>query len=159
MNWKDLSSDFDASWLRAQDSKASSDFLAEHGIKKQHWDSSHTLPQYEYSRKEDDFESWMLDIQKWGIIVVNGVPQTEKAYVDFLHLMGPLAQRNHPTNIFVMEQTPRPMSMDPHAYGRPFLGAHTDASYYSIPKKILGFQSVEYSAPEGDTENFFVDGF
>ena len=159
VNWKDLSSDFDASWLRAQDSKASSNFLAEHGIKKQYWDCSQTLPQYEYSRKEEDFESWMMDIHKWGIVVVKGVPPTEKAYVDFLNLMGPLAQRNHPTNIFVMEQKPRPMSMDPPAYGRSVFGAHTDASYYTIPKKILGFQGVEYSAPDGDTENFFVDGF
>ena len=159
VSWEDFSSNFNASWLRAQDSKACSNFLAEYGVQRKYWDSREILPQYEYARKEQDFESWMYDIQKWGIVVINGVPATEKAYREFLNLMGPLAQRNHPTNIFVMEQKPRPMAMDPPAYGRSFFGAHTDASYYTVPKKILAFQVVEYSAPEGDTDNFFVDGF
>ena len=159
VKWEDHSTVFDASWLRAQDLSISSSLLpAEY--QQIAWAGDDTaIPVFEYSHRIDQVKEWMQGLKKWGLIVIQGVPQNEQGFQDCMHVIGPLSRRNHPTDIYTakpgIEQS---LASDPVAYGSEFLGAHTDTSYYREPHRLQGFMCSAYEAPDKDTVNFYTDG-
>ena len=158
VNWEDHSSSFNASWVRAHDTKASSGLLKP--FERVLWDSQAKIPTYDYSRKDEQLESWLTDLKKWGIIFIEGTPTNEKALTDFLHIIGPTGQRLHPSNVFTFTaHAKESMDIDYYSYGPEYLNGHTDASYYTQPPKLLALLPTYYSAPKKDTVSFFTDTF
>ena len=154
VNWEDHSSSFNASWVRAHDTKASSGLLKP--FERVLWDSQAKIPTYDYSRKDEQLESWLTDLKKWGIIFIEGTPTNEKALTDFLHIIGPTGQRLHPSNVFTFTaHAKESMDIDYYSYGPEYLNGHTDASYYTQPPKLLALLPTYYSAPKKDTVSFF----
>ena len=152
VSWEDHTSVFDASWLRAQDQ----DPLASSGLvgaqmNQLHWDGTAKIPEYDHADKDTLFESWMGDLQKYGLLIVKGAPTTEKGMRDFMQKIGPLRQRYHPTDVFTLTTQPKKVAVDIHAYGAKPLGAHTDTSYYKTPARMESIMCLEYSAPVKDT--------
>ena len=158
VNWEDHSSSFNASWVRAHDTLASSSLLKP--FEPVLWDNQAKIPTYDYSRKDEELESWLMDLKKWGIIFVHETPTNEKALRNFLHVIGPLGQRLHPTDIFTFTaHAKESMDVDYYSYGPEYLNGHTDASYYTQPPKLLALLPSYYSAPKEDTVSFFTDAF
>lgn len=159
ISWDDHKSVFDASWLRAQDASICS------GLRNQEldqilWDSSCTqIPEYTFADKDVHFESWMIDLRKYGMLVIQDVPNSEEGLREFMHKIGPLKQRYHPTDIFTINSKPERAALDIHGYGSKPLNAHTDTSQYPTPAKLLTLLGIEYFAPVKDTVTFFADGF
>ena len=158
VNWEDHSSSFNASWVRAHDTKASSSLLK--SFEPVLWDSQAKIPTYDYSRKDEQLESWMMDLKKWGMIFVSETPTSEKALKDFLQSIGALAQRIHPVNVFILQTDAKvAMDVDYYSYGPEYISGHTDASYYTQSPKLLALLPTYYSAPKEDTVSFFTDAF
>ncbi len=155
VNWEDHSSSFNASCVRAHDTVASANLLKP--FEPVLWDSQAKVPTYDYSRKDEQLESWLLDLKKWGIIFVEGTPINEKALRDFLNVIGALQDRLHPTNVFTAVTSAKSMEVDYYSYGPEYLDGHTDSTYYTQPPKLLALLSTYYSAPKQDTVSFFVD--
>ena len=123
------------------------------------WTSENELPQYEFSAKEERFESWMKDLRKWGAICVHGCPPTEEGVVDFLTMVSPLWPRTyHPTNIVHLEATPKSKSVQ-LAYTVKDLELHTDYADYLPPPKLVGLLCTELNAPKQYTTTFITDCF
>lgn len=157
VNWEDHSSLFNASWVRAHDTVASASLVKP--FEPVLWDSQDKIPTYEYSHKNDQLESWLLDLKKWGMIFVNETPTTEKALRDFLNVIGALQQRLHPTNVFTAVTNAKSMEVDYYSYGPEYIDGHTDSTYYTQPPKLMALLSTKYSAPKQDTVSFLADGW
>lgn len=157
ISWEDQCSVFDASWLRAQDT-ANWSGLRDERLNPVQWDNTVQMPEYDFANKDSQFESWMIDLRRYGILVVRGVPTTEQGMRDFMQKIGPLKQRYHPTDIFTLMTEPEKIAVDMHAYGPKPLSAHTDTTYHLMPAKFIALLGVEYSAPISDTVTFYGDG-
>ena len=158
VHWEDHESVFNISWLRAQDTSISSGLPL--AYERTLWGSELEIPVCDFSRKEADFESWMTDLKKFGILKVEGCPPNVKAAEDFLHMIGPLLPRHHPTNWFTLQsRSDRSVSLEPVSYGPAALDVHTDVVYRPSPPRLVGFLPTHYSAPVEDTINAFSDGF
>ncbi len=157
VTWEDHTSTFNGSWLRAQDVPASLNLREP--FEEKRWGGGFNVPRYDYAVKDEQFESWMTDLRKYGMIIVDNTPPTEDGMVDLMHMIGPLRQRYHPTNVFIGAITPHHLVVDYHSYGPVPIYAHTDTSYYRAPPKLQTFLYTEYNAPKEDTVNYFVDGF
>ena len=160
IEWEDHSSTFDASWLRAQDSK-NSYHLAKSPATRTLWDSeTGEIPQYEFARREEDFEALMKDLMKWGAVIMHGCPPSEEGIEKAMQVIAPVKQRYHPTNTYVLGRgRAKSVRLDPKAYGIEFLETHTDGSEYPLPARLLAMMCMEYSAPEMDTYGVLVDAF
>lgn len=167
VEWEDHRSSFDASWLRAQDVRGTS-HLAKPIAEPSPWDSS--LPggvrEYDFSKRHEDFGSWMKDMRRWGIILVHGCPRNEEGTRGVMEMFGPLKQRYHPANIFKLFRSPGPESdsyvakaevVDRAAYGTDYLGGHTDNTEATIPAKLESFHCIDYHTREKDTFSFVAD--
>ena len=157
INWEDHTSTFNSSWLRAQDVPQSLNLREP--VEEIRWGGGFNLPRYDYALKDEQMESWMTDLRKYGMIIVDNTPPNKEAMVDFMHMIGPLRQRYHPTNVFTGAINPKNLVIDYHSYGPVPIYAHTDTSYYRAPPKLLSFLYTQYNAPKEDTVSFFVDGF
>lgn len=157
VSWEDHTSVFNSSWLRAQDVPASLKFRKP--FEELRWGGGVNIPRYDYARKEEQFESWMTDLRSYGMIIVDDTPPTEDSMVDFMHMIGPLRQRYHPSNVFTAGMSAKHLKVDYHSYGPVTIHAHTDTSYYRAPPKLQVFLYTEYNAPKEDTISYFVDGF
>ena len=152
--WEDHTSDFDASWLRAQD--VASAPMSKDKVEWERWDSSLIIPEYTYHTRENELTSWTKDLKKYGLITVNDVPRNEKGFLDVMHMIGPLRRRYHPTDILRLEAwNSKYKEVDPTAYGTDHFNAHIDHTYLESPAKILGFLCVDYNAPLKDTVSYF----
>lgn len=161
VQWQDHKTHFNSSWLRAQDSV---NLAQARGADSEErlWSGGCDIPVYEYSQREKLFDNWMADLKKWGLVFVHGCPTTEKDFLNFCHMIGPLWQRYHPTNLFYMRSAHTlGATLDYDSYGSGYLAAHTDTTYQMgrKPVKIEALMGVEYDAPQQDTINFFSDGF
>lgn len=109
VQWEDHITSFSVPWLRVQDAQslkhlAKPIYITEKAL----WTNENKLPEYEFSKREECFDSWMNDLCKWGVICVHGCPPNEKGLVDFLTMIAPLWQRTyHPTNIVYIHTTPK----------------------------------------------------
>ena len=158
VQWEDHSTSFSVPWLRVQDAQSLKD-LVKPVVEEALWTSENELPQYEFSAKEERFESWMKDLRKWGAICVHGCPPTEKGIVDFLTMVSPLWPRTyHPTNIVHLEATPKSKSVQ-LAYAVKYLELHTDYADYLPPPKLAGLLCTELNAPMQYTTTFITDCF
>lgn len=117
------------------------------------------IPRYDYAQKDEKFESWMTDLRRYGLVILDNTPPTEDGMVDFMHMIGPLRQRYHPTNVFEAAMSPKHLEVDYHSYGPVPIYAHTDTSYYRAPPRLQVFNYTDYDAPKEDTVSYFVDGF
>ncbi len=168
VEWEDHRSSFDASWLRAQDIGGTK-HLAEPHVVPTPWDSSLPggLREYDFSKREEDFESWMKDLRRWGAILVHGCPRNEQGVRGVMEMVGPLRQRYHPENIFQLSSGPsadagdqyvsKAVAVDRPAYGTDYLSGHTDSAEYMTPAKLETFLCIEYEAPQKDTFSFLAD--
>lgn len=160
VQWEDHTTSFSVPWLRVQDAQ-SLKYLAKPITEKALWTNENKLPEYEFSKREECFDSWMNDLCKWGVICVHGCPPNEKGLVDFLTMIAPLWQRTyHPTNIVYIHATPKTKSVQLF-YAVKILNMHTDYADYSPPPKILGLLCTELNAPKQDipVKTSIVDGF
>lgn len=158
VHWEDHKSAFNTSWLRAQDTSISSGLPL--AYERTTWGSELEIPVCDYSRREADFETWMMDLRKFGLLKVEGCPPNTKAAEDFMHMIGPLLRRRHPTDWWFLESaSARSVALEPYSYGRAALGVHTDIAYRPSPARLANFLMTHYSAPVEDTINTFVDGF
>ena len=160
VQWEDHSTSFSVPWLRVQDAQNLKD-LVKPVVEEALWTSGNELPQYEFSAKEECFESWMNDLRKWGVICVHGCPRTEKGVVDFLTMIAPLWLRSyHPTGATVvhLQATPKSKSIQ-LVYAVKDLEMHTDYLDYFPSPKIAGLLCTELNAPKLDTKTFVADGF
>lgn len=156
VRWEDHTSDFDTSWLRAQDIANAP--KNKENLELELWDHSLNIPEYDYLDRGNELTSWMRDLKKYGIILVNGVPRSEKGFKDVMHMIGPLRRRYHPTDILRLEAgNAKYKAVDPTAYGNIQLTAHIDHTYLQSPAKIIGFLCVNYNAPEKDTVSYFAN--
>ena len=154
--WKDHISDFNASWLRAQD--VASAPMSIDKMEWERWDSSFVIPEYSYHTRENELTSWTKDLKKYGLITVNDVPRNKKGFLDTVHMIGNLRRGNRPTDILRLEAwNPKYKETDPTAFGPDHFNAHTDHSYLESPAKILGFICVDYNAPLKDTMSYFTN--
>jgi len=78
VRWEDHTSDFDTSWLRAQDIANAP--KNKENLELELWDHSLNIPEYDYLDRGNELTSWMRDLKKYGIILVNGVPRSEKGF-------------------------------------------------------------------------------
>lgn len=84
VKWSEHSTTFDVSWLRAQDT-AHHD-LTPHVIP---WTADSKLVNFfDYSRKEEEMESWMACLRKYGVAYMTGVPPNEEGLKGILHTIG-----------------------------------------------------------------------
>ena len=158
VQWEDHSTNFSVPWLRVQDTQNLRDKVKP-VVEEALWTSENELPQYEFSAKEERFESWMKDLRKWGVICVHGCPPTEKGIVDFLTMVAPLWQRTyHPTNLARIHATPK-TALVQLAYAVKILGMHTGYADYNPPPKLMGLLCTELNAPKLDTKTSVVDAF
>ena len=156
VKWSDHTSDFNASWLRAQDVANAPEPLEKMDLEL--WDQSLHIPQYDYKERGSELLSWMKSLKKWGIILINGVPRSEMGFTDVMHMIGPLRRRYHPTDILRLQAgNLKYREVDPTAYGLVELKAHIDHTYLQSPAKIIGFLCLDYSAPDRDTVNYFAN--
>jgi len=158
VQWEDHSTSFSVPWLRVQDTQNLKD-LVKPIVEEALWTSENELPRYEYSAKEECFESWMKDLRKWGAICVHGCPLTEKGVVDFLTMIAPLWPRMyHPMNVTHLQATPKTKSVQ-LSYAVKHLELHTDYADYFPPPKLVGLLCTELNAPKQYTTTFIADGF
>ena len=155
--WEDHCSEFDSSWLRAQDLRNAPTLAPKQ--EKPLWDGTFKIPEYDHSMREEHFESWMSDLDRYGAVIINNVPPNEKGLLSVMDLIGPLAQRWHPTDVFTMQNTAKAVEIDRYSYSSDTVAPHTDKAYYANPVKIESLLGINYSAPKEDTVNFLVDGF
>lgn len=157
VTWEDHTSSFNSSWLRAQDVPASLNLREP--FEEMRWSGGFNIPRYDYAQKDEKFESWMTDLRRYGLVILDNTPPTEDGMVDFMHMIGPLRQRYHPTNVFEAAMSPKHLEVDYHSYGPVPIYAHTDTSYYRAPPRLQVFNYTDYDAPKEDTVSYFVDGF
>ena len=157
VQWEDHSTNFSVPWLRVQDAQNLNDLADRHIVEEVLWTRENELPQYQFSEKEECFESWMKDLRKWGVICVHGCPPTEKGITDFLTMVAPLWQRTyHPTNLAHIHATPK-TAMVQLAYAVKILRMHTGYADYNPPPKLMGLLCTELNAPKLDTKTSVVD--
>jgi len=155
VRWEDHISDFDTSWLRAQDIANAP--KNRENLELELWDHSLNIPEYDYLDRGNELTSWMRDLKKYGIILVNGVPRSEKGFKDVMHMIGPLRRRYHPTDILRLEAgNAKYKAVDPTAYGNIQLTAHIDHTYLQSPAKIIGFLCVNYIMPQRRTQSVIL---
>ncbi len=156
VRWEDHTSDFDTSWLRAQDIANAP--KPKEKLEMELWDNSLNIPEYTYLERDSELTSWVRDLKKYGIILVNDVPCNEKGFKDVMHMIGPLRRRYHPTDVLRLEAgNAKYKEVDPTAYGTDHFNAHIDHTYLQSPAKIIGFLCVDYNAPEKDTVSYFAN--
>ena len=157
VQWENHTSNFNASWLRAQDQVNNEDLCQ--GTDRVLWDASSKLPvMYHYSEREEKFESWLTDLRRYGVAYFEGVPPKEKGMEDVLQLIGVMRQRFHPTNKLLITHDPKlTKKIDVDIYNNDPHPVHTDTAYYSTPLRISCLLATHYHAPVQNTYNYFVD--
>ena len=159
VTWQDHSSEFNTSWLRAQDTQSLPSSVTREDSQSL-WVGDFKPPVYDFSAKESQFEEWIADLKKYGLIFVENAPLNKDALVDFLNMIGPLKQRIHPTPVFTLKSRfAKGVKGDFESYGKAAIPVHTDHSYYPYQSKIQAMLTEKYEAPEEDTVNFFSDSF
>ena len=90
MQWQDHKTQFNSSWLRAQDNV---NLTQARGVESEErlWSGGCDIPVYEYSEREKLFDNWMADLKNWGLVFVHGCPTTEKGTLPVLYPIGPIA--------------------------------------------------------------------
>lgn len=154
VQWPELSTTFDLSWLRAQDTT--------HHDPTPHvvtWTADSILDNFfDHSRLVEDMESWMMCLRKYGVAYMKGVPPNEEGLKGVMHTMGKIRQRYHPTDIVDLTADHKlSEEIDRDNYGFEAHAPHTDHGYYTNPAKICCLLASRYNAPVQDTVNFFID--
>eukprot|EP00118_Oscarella_pearsei_P000184 m.4393 g.4393 ORF g.4393 m.4393 type:complete len:432 (+) comp10646_c0_seq1:281-1576(+) len=159
LSWDDHVTTYDASWLRAQDGGEAGRAILP-AKKSVIWDGSVKIPTYEYAERERRLGEWMDDLRAYGVVHVVGTPPTREGLLDVLNLIGPVKQRYHPDNVYVVESLRKDIRAQvDFSYGGDYLNPHTDTPTYMPPTRLDAFLGQLYDAPEVDTINYFVDGY
>ena len=160
VEWSDHISEFNTSWLRGEDiSQLPTELLGQ--PTKQSWGGGFSPPQHDYNEDCHDIncKTWMEDLHRYGVLIINGVPPNHEGLRSVLHTIGPLNQRLHPTNIFRFKNNYNSgEKVDTVSYGSGALDAHTDGVETQSVTKLGAFLFLQYSAPEKDTFSIVVDG-
>lgn len=156
VEWADHRSSFNASWLRAQDSKNNERLSKKPELTL--WDGNFKFPAYNYSERIKTLGSWLSDLTQYGVAIFQGVPPNEEGLQGILHCVGQEAQRNHPTNTLVIKADKnKETNVDTNIYTSEPHPVHVDTSYYETMVRLSCLVSTHYFAPKQDTMNFFVD--
>lgn len=152
---------FDASWLRVH---CQSDQALKQRSPLQLWDSSVSIPHFDYHEAMEDDGVLLLFLNKMvelGVAVIDNAPKNEESFRAIIERVGPLRQRYHPTNVFTMDRSDKKAQGIHHAYQAGKLQNHTDVTAYDIPAGLVFFECILYENPDGDRQAYstIVDGF
>ena len=157
IHWENHSSQFNTSWLRANDHHINDKYIG--GPEVVLWDAKSKFPvKYHYSQRKESLESWMTDLRRYGMVFFEGVPPSGEGMDDVMQQIGILKQRFHPTNKLPITYDPTLVKdVDMDIYNNDPHPVHTDTAYYTTPNRLSGLIATHYDAPVQDTENYFVD--
>ncbi|XP_065842512.1 gamma-butyrobetaine dioxygenase-like [Oscarella lobularis] len=159
LSWNDHATEYDASWLRAQDGGEAS-VAVKPPSERVLWDGSARIPTFNYAERETRKLEWMTALKNYGLVYIEDTPTTREGLLDVLHLIGVVKQRYHPDDVYVVESLRKEIRAKvDFSYGGDYLNPHTDTSTYLPPTRLDCFLGQIYDAPVRDTTNFFVDGY
>ena len=152
---------FDASWLRVH---CQNDPALKQGRKAQLWDSSVSVPHFDYHEAMEDDGVLLLFLSKMvelGVAIIDDAPKNEESFRALIERVGPLRQRYHPTNVFAMDRSNKKAQAIQHSYQVGTLRNHTDVTAYDIPTGLQFLECILYENPDGDRQAYstVVDGF
>ncbi|NEN88828.1 MAG: DUF971 domain-containing protein [Okeania sp. SIO3H1] len=153
---------YDPSWLRVHCQK---DPAIKQRRKPQLWDSSVSIPHFDYNEVMRDDETlllWLDNMLELGVAIIDGVPKNQEAFLALVEQVGPIQQRYHPTHIFTLDTANQLAGKIHHAYKYlKQLPNHTDHISYKVPPKLQFLGCIEYENPDNDRQGYstLVDGF
>ena len=96
IHWESHSSQFNTSWLRANDHHINDKYIG--GPEVVLWDAKSKFPvKYHYSQRKESLEPWMTDLRRYGVVFFEGVPPSGEGMDDVMQQIGVLKvsmQRN-----------------------------------------------------------------
>ena len=152
---------FDASWLRVH---CQNDPALQQRRKPQLWDSSVSIPHFDYHEVMEDDGKLLLFLDKiveLGVAIIDDAPKNEESFRAVIERVGPLRQRYHPTNVFSMDRSNKKAQAIQHSYQVGVLRNHTDTTAYDISTGVQFLECILYENPDGDRQAYstVVDGF
>lgn len=153
---------FDPSWLRVHCQK---DLALKQRRKPQLWDSSLSIPHFDYDGvMKDDWTLllWLEKMLQLGVVIIDDVPKNKQGFQALVERVGPIQQRYHPTNIFTLDTANQLAGNIHHAYQYlERLHNHTDHVSYNVPPRLQFLGCIEYDNPDNDKQAYstLVDGF
>ncbi|NEP49473.1 MAG: DUF971 domain-containing protein, partial [Moorea sp. SIO3C2] len=94
---------FDPSWLRVH---CQTDPALKQRRKPQLWDSSVSIPHFDYHEvMKDDWTLllWLDKMLELGVVMIDNVPKNRESFQALIERIGPIQQRYHPTHIFTLD--------------------------------------------------------
>ncbi|MEH6630430.1 MAG: gamma-butyrobetaine dioxygenase [Halopseudomonas aestusnigri] len=119
-------------------------------------DLNNSIPTIEYAqaqRKDQEFGSWLSDVEQYGFAVMTGLPTTSGTLIDVAELFGHVRETNY-GKFFEVRSEINPVNL---AYTGLGLQAHTDNPYRDPVPTLQLLACLENSADGGDS--IVVDGF
>ena len=153
---------FDPSWLRVHCQK---DPALQQQHQPQLWDSSLSIPHFDYEDVMQDEEALLLWLDKMvelGVSIIDNAPKNQASFQALIERVGPIQQRYHPTHIFTLDTANKLAGNIHHAYQyMKRLVNHTDHINYDIPPRLQFLQCIQYDNPDNDNQAYstLVDGF
>ena len=153
---------FDPSWLRVHCQK---DQALQQRRKPQLWDSSVSIPHFDYSDVMEDDEALLLWLEKMrdlGVAIIDDVPKNKAGFQSLIERIGPIQERYHPTHIFTLDTANKLAGNIHHAYQyMQRLHNHTDHVSYNVPPRLQFLGCIQYDNPDNDKQAYstLVDGF
>ncbi|NEO42153.1 MAG: DUF971 domain-containing protein [Moorea sp. SIOASIH] len=153
---------FDPSWLRVH---CQTDPALKQRRKPQLWDSSVSIPHFDYYEvMKDDWALllWLDKMLELGVVIIDNVPKNRESFQALIERIGPIQQRYHPTNIFTLDTANKLAGNIHHAYQyMERLHNHTDHVSYNVPPRLQFLGCIQYDNPDNDKQAYstLVDGF
>ena len=153
---------YDPSWLRVYCQK---DPALKQRRKLQLWDSSLSIPYFDYQEVMRDDETllhWLDKMLDVGMVIIDGFPKTREAFQALVERVGPIQQRYHPTDIYTLDTANQLAGNIHHSYKYLHrLDNHTDHVSYNVPPRLQFLGCIEYENPDNDRQGYstLVDGF
>ena len=153
---------FEPSWLRVHCQK---DPAIQEKRKPQLWDSSLSLPHFDYQEVMKDEEvllAWLEKMFELGVSIIDNAPKNQEGFQALIERVGPIQERYHPVHIFTLDTANKLAGNIHHAYQyMRRLHNHTDHINYEIPPRLQFLQCIQYDNPDHDNQAYstLVDGF
>lgn len=156
VEWEDHRSNFNASWLRAQDMKNNDSLRKDTQLTL--WDANIRFPVYNYAERMTKLESWLSDLVRYGVAFFEGVPPSQEGLDGILHCVGQPRQRKHPVNTSAIKVDKNSaQKYHQNVYSAEKHPIDIDAAYYYDIPRLSCLLPTRYFPPTQDTFNFWVD--
>lgn len=153
---------FDPSWLRVHCQK---DPALKQKSQTQLWDSSLSIPHFDYEEVMQDESAlllWLNKMVELGVSIIDNAPKNQEGFQALIERVGPIQQRYHPIHIFTLDTANKLAGNIHHAYQyMERLHNHTDHVSYNVPPRLQFLQCIQYDNPDNDKQAYstLVDGF